>query len=80
MNDIPAFPGLIAKIVVILDKAMGAFATVEERPISEGCGITAYYVNMTGAGDTLANSLSQLIYGLVNYLGDYFAALTSVAT
>jgi len=80
MNEVPALPGIIAKTLVILDKAMGAFATVEERPISEGCGITAYYVNMTGAGDSLVNSLSQLIYGLVNYLSGYFAALTSVTT
>ena len=59
---------------------MGAFATVEYRPMAEGCAITAYYVNLTGAGDSLVDSLSSLIYGLVNYLSGYFAALTSVAT
>ncbi len=78
MDQVTGLPAIVAKLVVIVDKALAAFATVTEQPISEGCGITAYYVNVTDAGESLTTNLSQLIFGLINYLSEYFSALTSV--
>jgi len=79
MEQIPALPSIIAKILVILDQALGAFATVSERPISDACGITGYYVNVTPTGDALVTNISQLLYSFYEYLSNYFAALTSVS-
>jgi hypothetical protein len=41
-QQVTGLPGIVAKLIIIWDKALGAFVTVTEVPISEGCGITAY--------------------------------------
>jgi len=76
-QQVTGLPAIIAKLIAIWDMALGAFATVTEQPISEGCGITAYYVNVTPSGHDLATTLSSLIFNLTSYLTHYFAALSA---
>ncbi len=47
MEQVPAFASVIAKIMVLLDKALVVFATVEMEPISEGCSIMRLTANTT---------------------------------
>jgi hypothetical protein len=78
-QEVTGLPGIVAKLIVIWDKALGAFATVTEQPISEGCGITAYHVNITETGEALVVNLSQLLFNLVSYLTEYLGSLTAAA-
>jgi len=76
-QQVTGLPGIVAKLIIIWDKALGAFVTVTEVPISEGCGITAYQGNITVAGEALITNLSQMIFNLVGYLTTYFGALAA---
>ena len=78
-QQVTGLPAIIAKLIAIWDMALGAFATVTEQPISEGCGITAYHVNVTPSGHELVTTLSSLIFYLTSYLSHYFAALSATA-
>ena len=81
MEQVPALASVIAKIMVLIDKALGVFATVEMEPISEGCSITRYAVNITPEGEVLADNLAQLLFSYIASLGEYFTALlTGVST
>lgn len=81
MEQVPALGSIIAKIMVLLDKALGVFATVEMEPISEGCSIMRYAANITTEGEALADNLAQLLFSYTAYLSEYFTALlTGVST
>ncbi len=81
MEQVSSMASIIAKIMVLLDKALGVFATVEMEPISEGCSIMRYTVNMTTEGEALADNLAQLLFSYTAYLSEYFTALlTGVST
>lgn len=75
MEQIPALAGVIAKIMVLLDRALGVFATVDVEPISEGCSIMRYTVNVTTEGEALTDTLAQLLFSYAAYLSEYFTAL-----
>lgn len=75
MEQVPAFASVIAKIIVLFDKALGVFGTVEMEPISEGCSIMRYTVNITTEGEALSDNLAQLLFSYTAYLSEYFTAL-----
>lgn len=80
MEQVPALGSVIAKIIVLLDKALGVFATVEMEPISEGCSIMRYTANVTTEGEALADTLAQLLLSCTAYLNEYFTALLTGAS
>ena len=74
-EQVPALAGITAKILVLLDKALGAFITVSVEPVSDGCSLVRYTANMTDAGKALATQLSQLIFHYVGYLVGQLTAM-----
>jgi hypothetical protein len=65
MNDIPALPSIISKLLVMVDQTLGLFASVSETSSFGACGITAYNVTVNDCGNALIDTLGDLIfYGL----------------
>ena len=65
MNDIPALPSIISKLLVMLDQTLGLFASVSETSSFGACNITAYNVTVNDCGNALIDTLGDLIfYGL----------------
>ena len=78
MDTVPALAGIIAKVLVLIDKALGAFVVLDTEPVSEGCDIVRYTANITPAGEALADNLAQLLFSYIsNLAGELTAALTA---
>ena len=77
MNEIPALPAIISKLLVMVDKTLGVFATVAETQPSGACGITAYNVTVTECGTALVDTLANLIYHAITMAGHFVKALES---
>jgi hypothetical protein len=77
MNEVPAFPAIIAKLLVMVDKTLGVFATVTETTPYGACGITSYNVTVTDCGTALIDTLANLIYHGITMAGHFVKALES---
>ena len=77
MNEIPALPSIIAKVLVMVDKTLGVFASVTETQPSGACGITSYNVTMNDCGNALIDTLANLIYHGLTMAGHFVKALES---
>ena len=74
----PALPALTAKILVLVEKVLDVFVTVQLGAASTNCaGILTFNGTTTACGDELVEYLSVLIYQ-VSALGSYFLAALGV--
>lgn len=65
MNEVPALPSIIAKLLAMVDQTLGLFASVTETTAFGACNITAYNVTVNDCGNALIATLGDLIfYGL----------------
>ena len=74
-QQVTGLPAIIAKLITLWDMALSSFASVKEAPIINGCQISAYHVNVSETGEALTTNLANLVFNLVSYLSQYFAAL-----
>jgi len=78
MNEIPALPSIIAKLLAMVDQTLGLFASVSETAPFGACNITVYNVQMNDCGDALVDTLGDLIYYGLQLLGHLVKAMEAV--
>ena len=78
MNEVPALSGIIAKILVMIDQTLGAFASVSETTAFGACNITAYNVQVNECGEALIASLSDLFYYAIQLITGLMMSLQAV--
>ena len=81
MEATPSFASIVAKLTVLLDRALGVFVTVESEPISEGSSIVRFTsANVTDTGEAFADNIAQLLFNYVSFLSEYYAGLLTGVT
>jgi hypothetical protein len=64
MDPAPALPSIIAKTLVIIDKLLDTFASVQLASAGGACNLTQYNVTISDCGNALIDDISQLLYSL----------------
>lgn len=74
----PVLPGIIAKILALVESVLDTFVTVAVNATVQDCGIVQYQTDMQTCGDALVTQISQLIYSGTELVASIIAALTAV--
>jgi len=77
MNEIPALPSIIAKVLVMIDQTLGLFASVTETAAFGACNITAFNVTVNDCGNALIDTLGDIIFYGLQMAGHLVKALES---
>ncbi|UCG82172.1 MAG: hypothetical protein JSW38_08135 [Dehalococcoidia bacterium] len=76
--DVPALPGIIAKVLGLVEHVLDIFITVEVTQSSGvECNIPQYSTSITDCGELLVDLLGQLIYGAINLGAHLMGSLTT---
>jgi hypothetical protein len=74
----PVLPGIIAKILALVEEVLDTFVTVNISATTGACDIDQYNTFMQTCGDDLVTQLSQMIYAGVDLVANIISALTAV--
>lgn len=78
MEPAPALPSIIAKTLVMLDRILGVFASVELVPAGGACNLVAYNVTVSDCGNALIDDIAQLLYFLTEMGGHMIGSLVAI--
>lgn len=74
----PALPGIIAKILALVEAVLDTFVNVSTTSTLGSCNIVQYETEMQNCGDALVTQISQMIYAGTELVASIISALTAV--